>query len=382
MHIAFLTPEYPHSLSGPSGGLGTSIKNLAETLVHQNVEVSVVVYGQSQHGEFEENGIHFYFLKNQRYAIGGWYFHRKYIQKFLNQIIKQNGIDLIEATDWTGITAFMKLDCPLVIRLNGTDAYFCELEGRPQKFKNRLFEKIALKNADSLVSVSRFTAEKTNAVFGINRKYEIIPNSIELKSFSGSDRSEKSNSILYFGTIIRKKGVLELAYIFNEVIRRKPEAELIMVGKDVIDVLEHEPTIELIKGILSPEALKRFSYPGAVDYGRINEYIEKASVIVLPSFAEALPMTWIEAMALKKALVTSDIGWANEVMLNGKTGFTVSPQEHGKFAGMVLKLLGDSALREEMGRNARKRVEEIFSSEVVVEQNIEFYKSVLNHSKN
>lgn len=382
MHIAFLTPEYPHSLSGPSGGLGTSIKNLAETLVRKNVEVSVLIYGQSQHAEFEENGIHFYFLKNQRYSIGGWYFHRKYIQKFLNQIIKQKGVDLIEATDWTGITAFMKLDCPLVIRLNGSDAYFCELEGRPQKFKNRLFEKIALKNADSLVSVSRFTAEKTNAVFGINRKYEIIPNSIELKSFSVSERGEKPNSILYFGTIIRKKGVLELAYIFNEVIRRKPEAELIMVGKDVIDVLEHQSTIELIKAILSPEALKRVSFPGEVGYGKIKEYIEKASVIVLPSFAEALPMTWIEAMALKKALVTSNIGWANEVMLNGETGFTVSPRKHVKFAEMVLKLLDDSALREEMGRNARKRVEEVFSSEVVVEQNIEFYKSVLNHSKN
>lgn len=382
MHVAFLTPEYPHSLSGPSGGLGTSIKNLAETLVHKNVEVSVVVYGQSQKAEFKESGIHFYFLKNQRYSIGGWYFHRKYIQKFLNRIIKQKGVDLIEATDWTGITAFMNLDCPLVIRLNGSDAYFCELDGRPQKLKNRLFEKIALKNADSLASVSRFTAEKTNAVFEINRKYEIIPNSIELKSFSVLERSEKPNSILYFGTIIRKKGVLELAYIFNEVIKRKPEVELIMVGKDVIDVLEHESTIELIKGILSPEALKRVSFPGEVDYGKIKEYIEKASAITLPSFAEALPMTWIEAMALKKALVTSNIGWANEVMLNGETGFTVSPKKHVKFAEMVLKLLDDSALREEMGSNARKRVEEIFSSEVVVEKNIEFYKSVLNHSKN
>ncbi|MCM4154686.1 glycosyltransferase family 4 protein [Gramella sp. AN32] len=382
MHISFLTPEYPHSLSGPSGGLGTSIKNLAETLVNKNVEVSVVIYGQSQAAEFDENGIHFYFLKNQRYAIGGWYFHRRYIQKFLNQIIKQKDIDLIEATDWIGITAFIKLNCPLVIRLNGSDAYFCKLEGRPQKFKNRLFEKIALKKADSLVSVSRFTAEKTSSVFGINRKYEIIPNSIELRSFSVSNRNEKTNSILYFGTIIRKKGVLELAYIFNEVIKHKPEAELIMVGKDVKDVREHESTIELFKRILSSEALKRFSYQGAVAYEKITEYIEKASVVVLPSLAEALPMTWLEAMAMEKALVTSNIGWAKEVMVNGETGYMVNPIKHLEYADRIIQLIEDPELRSVFGKNARQKVLEEFNADVVANRNIVFYKSVLKLSGN
>ena len=116
MHICFLTPEYPHPLSKPSGGLGTSIKNLAESLIENGEKVTIVVYGQVENISFSENGIQFHFLKQQHYKIGGWWLYRKYIQRFLNKLIKTNQIDLVEAPDWTGITAFMKLCCPLIIR--------------------------------------------------------------------------------------------------------------------------------------------------------------------------------------------------------------------------------------------------------------------------
>jgi hypothetical protein len=47
MKIAFLTPEYPHPLTGNSGGIGTSIKNLAVGLVAAGCEVRIF-YGQDQ----------------------------------------------------------------------------------------------------------------------------------------------------------------------------------------------------------------------------------------------------------------------------------------------------------------------------------------------
>lgn len=110
----------------------------------------------------------------------------------------------------------------------------------------------------------------------------------------------------------------------------------------------------------------------------VRKEIEKASVVVLPSFAEALPMTWLEAMAMEKALVTSDIGWAPEVMVNGETGFTVDPKNHHLYAEKILQLLTDNKLSEKMGKAARKRVIEKFSTEVVVEKNIKFYRKVIS----
>ncbi|APG60097.1 glycosyltransferase family 4 protein [Christiangramia salexigens] len=377
MHIAFLTPEYPISICNSTGGLGTSIKNMAEALISQGIEVSIILYGQELDKEFEENGIEFYIIKQRKYKVGGWYFYRKHLETRVNSFVSRYKIDLIEAPDWTGITAFMKLKCPLIIRMNGSDGYFCSLDGRKQKFKNQFFEKLALKSADRIISVSDFTGRKTMEIFGLDKEYSVIPNSISIDDFTPSARPPEASRILYFGTLIRKKGVLELAHIFNEVIKKEPLAELVLVGKDVKDIFEHRSTLEIFKSLLHTKALSNIHYLGSVDYSVIQNELSEASVVVLPSFAEALPMTWLEAMAMEKPLVTSNIGWANEVMIDGITGFTVDPMNHILYADRIISLLNDRNLAINMGKEARKRVIQAFSSSLIAGKNISYYKQTI-----
>ncbi|WP_286760419.1 glycosyltransferase family 4 protein [Salegentibacter sp. UBA1130] len=381
MHIGFLTPEYPHPKSTSSGGLGTSIKNLASSLVAENIKVSVFVYGQKTSLRFKEYDIEFHFIEQRKYKFFGWYLYRKHLQAYLNTAIIKNKIDLIEAPDWTGITAFMKFPCPLIIRMNGSDAYFCALECRRQKFKNRFFENSALGSTDALVSVSSFTAEKTREIFKLKRDIEVIPNSIEADKFSGAEEVAIKNRVLYFGTLIRKKGVLELAGIFNEVINRNSQAELFLIGKDVVDIFEDKSTLEMFQERLSVEAADQVKYFPEVSYSEIKEHISRAAVIVLPSFAEALPMTWLEAMAMEKPLVTSNIGWAKEVMLNEVTGFTEDPKDHKAYAEKILYLLDNPCEAAEMGKAARDRVKKKFSTQVVVKRNLAFYKKIVENGK-
>ncbi|MFD0977924.1 glycosyltransferase family 4 protein [Salinimicrobium gaetbulicola] len=378
MHLAFLTSEYPHSRTTPAAGIGTSIKNMAEALVKKDVKVSVFIYGQNENDIFTEGGIKFHLIKQQRSKWLGWYLHRKFLQNYLNKYIAVEQIDAVEAPDWTGITAFMSLGCPLVIRMNGSDTYFCNLEKRPQKKKNYWFEKMALQGAEHLLSVSEFTAEKTTKLFRLKREIKIIPNSVDVGNFIPNNERVIPNTILYFGSIIRKKGVLELAEIFNWVVKQNPEAKLLLAGKDVTDSKTGRSTKELMEEIFSSEASKRIDWLGNLPYEQIQEEIAKAQVVVLPSFAEALPMTWIEAMAMEKALVTSDIGWAKEVMVDGETGFTVDPEDHITYAEKILLLLKDQELSEKMGKSARKRVKDRFATEVVTARNIEFYQKITN----
>jgi len=54
MKIAFLTPEYPHPRTGNSGGIGTSIKNLAKGLLQQGCEVRIMIYGQKEEAVFDD----------------------------------------------------------------------------------------------------------------------------------------------------------------------------------------------------------------------------------------------------------------------------------------------------------------------------------------
>tara|TARA_R100000935_G_scaffold16940_4_gene33466 strand:+ start:27857 stop:28996 length:1140 start_codon:yes stop_codon:yes gene_type:complete len=377
MHIGFLTPEFPHLPATASAGLGSSIMNLAKALVKKGARVSIFLYGQERDAVFENEGIKFHFIKQKRYKLLGWFLYRKQLQNYINKIIRKENIQLLEAPDWTGITAFMKLKCPLIIRMHGSDAYFCELENRPQKKKNYYFEKWALTGADHLLSVSKFTAEKTVAIFGLKKAITIIQNSIDIEFFKPIPGIENADLILYFGSIIRKKGVLELAEIFNNVIAKNPNATLSLLGKDVVDIIEKRSTYQLFFEKLSPQAKNKVTHIPAVEYDEIQEYLNSASVVVLPSFAEAFPMTWLEAMAMEKAIVTSNIGWAPEVMVNNITGYMENPRNHKAFSKKVLNLLNDRNLARKMGKAARKEVIEKFSTTVIIEKNINFYNNVL-----
>lgn len=377
MHIGFITPEYLHPELANSGGLGTSIKNLAESLLKKNVEVTIFVVGTKSSENFVENRINFHFIK--KYKISGftWFLTRKYYQKEISRIAKLKEIDLLEAPDWTGITAFMKFNIPLVVRLHGCDAYFCELEGRKQKQKNYWFEKLALSSSNAIIAVSSFAGSLTKTIFSLDKPIHTIYNGVDINSFKPFNISIEKNTILYFGTIIRKKGVFELAKAFNIVKLQNPKAILKLVGKDSEDIFKGVSSLDLFYELVEPEFLKDIIYHPHMNYEEIKLAISKASVVVLPSFAEAFPMTWLEAMAMEKALVTSNIGWAKEMMIDGKTGFTIDPKDYVLYANKIVKLMNENHLNEQMGKAARKQVLSKFSTDVVVLQNIEFYRKVI-----
>ncbi len=138
MHIAFLTPEYPHAATGVSGGIGTSIKNLAASLTTLGHGVRILVYGQKVDAVFEEDGIVIQQIKNVKLKGLSWYWTRKKIQHIIDALYEKQAIDIVEVPDWTGISSFIQPQkCPLVMRLNGSDTYFCHLDGRPVKWWNR-----------------------------------------------------------------------------------------------------------------------------------------------------------------------------------------------------------------------------------------------------
>jgi len=380
MKIAFLTPEYPHSRTGNSGGLGTSIKNLAIALLDHGISVRVLVYGQKEDALFEDNGIIIQQIKNIKFKGLSWLLTRKKIEKIINQLYINQEIDLVEAPDWTGITSFIRpVNCPVVIRLHGSDTYFCHLDNRKVKWLNKFHEKRALQKADSLLSVSQFTADKTNEVFGLNKKFTIIPNLIDSDLFKGNNQevfSEKS--ILYFGSLIRKKGLLELPLIFNKVIEKNPDAKLILVGKDVPDIISgNSSTWQMMQDLFSDQAIKNVEYIQSVPYTEIKEKIQKATVCVFPSFAEAFPVSWLEAMAMEKPIVASNIGWASEMIDEGKNGFLVHPMNHDTFSKRICSFLENRELCLKTGIAARKKVKDFFDIKVLAQQNIEFYKSVI-----
>ena len=376
--IAFLTPEYPHpETPGLCGGIGTSIMNLASALNVLGAKVSILVYGQQSDGFFHENGIDFYRIKNNQSRKWPRYKTQKKIEKLINQLVKADKIDLVEAADWTGITSFIKPKCPVIVKVHGSDTYFSYFSRQPLEWKKRFAEKRAMRKANALIAVSQFSADVTKSVMRLKKDFTIIPNGIDTGKFHPKV-AETSNTILYFGTLVRKKGSLELPLIFNKVFEKNASAKLVLVGLDSNDPITGNRSVwQMMQPLFTPEALENVTYAGSVAYEEIKNHIDQAAICVFPSFAEALPVSWMEAMAMGKAIVASDIGWAKEMIVDASEGFLVHPTKHEAFADRIVALLEDPELRRLFGQQARKKVEAKFSFEVVAKQNLDFYKRVL-----
>lgn len=379
MHIAFLTPEYPTTSAGRCGGLGTSLGTLARGLVRAGVKVSVILYGQERDERREEEGVILHFLRQRHYLAGGWFLYRKYIQARIKTFIEEEQIDLIEVPDWTGISAFMSFRVPVVMRFHGSDTYFCQLENRRQKVKNRWLEWYAVRGADAFIAPSTFAGERSARLFGLRQKVTRIPYGIDVSYFSNPkpDAFERG-TLLYLGTLIRKKGVLELPFILRCVRRQYPNVKLILIGNDSADsVSGRTSTYALFQEALHPDDQDAVTYLGSKPYHEVQDFIRNAHICLFPTFAETFGMVTVESMAMRKAVVNSDGGWAHELMANGESGFLVDPHDHEAFANTIVRLLTDDALTSAVGAAARNFVEKHFAIATIVTQNQAFYHNCI-----
>lgn len=378
--IAFLTPEFPHAKIAHAAGIGTSIKNLVTALVAEGVDVTIFVYGQKTQEILVENGITIHLIKNKKYKYFGWFLHRKHIENYCKSVITKENIELLEAPDWTGITAFMKFKIPLVIRFHGSDTYFCHLEQRPQKIKNFWFEKIAVLGADAFIAPTTFAGTLSKKLFKIkSKKIQTIHYGLDLTQFKNKIPEQfESGIILYVGTLIRKKGVLELPAIFARVRKQFPNAQLLLIGSDAPDIQTNSvSTWELLSAMFTKEDRKNISYIGKKPYAEVQQYIKSANVCVFPTFAETLGMVTIEAMAMQKAVVNSNIGWAKELIVDGESGYLVYPSNHDLYANKIIELLQNDNLCQQIAQQARVRVATKFDIKILVKENIDFYQQLI-----
>ncbi|MFL6227698.1 MAG: glycosyltransferase family 4 protein [Pyrinomonadaceae bacterium] len=375
MHVAFLTTEYPPL---PCGGIGTSTRNLARALVTDGHRATVLVAGEGR--EFDDGGVCVRFAGETRVPKVGWLWDARRAQRALNDLVRRDGVDVIEAHDWCGPSAGLRLERPLSVRCHGAATYFAHLLGERVRPSVRWTETLALRGARDVVAVSRFTADLTRRLFRLRAEVGVIPNGIDVEQFSPADPTEvEPETILYFGTLARKKGVLDLCRIFSLVAERRPRARLRLVGRDEPDARTGaRSTLQLCRDSLSTPARERTEFLGARPYDEVRDHVRGASLCVFPSYAEAFPLAWLEAMACAKPLVAYATGWAREVVEDGISGVLAPVGDVEAFARAVESLLGDEGARLRLGRAARARVEAQFTAGRVARRSVERYERLLN----
>lgn len=102
----------------------------------------------------------------------------------------------------------------------------------------------------------------------------------------------------------------------------------------------------------------------------------KASLVVLPSYREGVPKALLEAAAIGRAIVATDIPGCRDVVEDGINGYLVSPKDAPALAEAIISLLSDRHRLEEMGRRGRKKAEQEFGVEKVIEKHMDIYASL------
>jgi glycosyltransferase involved in cell wall biosynthesis len=101
--------------------------------------------------------------------------------------------------------------------------------------------------------------------------------------------------------------------------------------------------------------------------GDVPDLMLACDAVALLSRAEALPMSILEAMALGRPVVTSEVGGAGEAVIDGETGRVVPPGDAGAAATALTELAADTAAAQEMGARGRDRQRERFDGEAMVD---------------
>ena len=119
---------------------------------------------------------------------------------------------------------------------------------------------------------------------------------------------------------------------------------------------------------------------GFIDWVRHNDdirpYLSDSAVAVLPSYREGVPRTLLEAAAMAKPIVTTDVPGCREVVEDGVNGFLVPPKNVERLAQAMLKLADDQGMRKKMGQAGREKMLQSFTEHIIIRKTLEVYEKI------
>lgn len=188
---------------------------------------------------------------------------------------------------------------------------------------------------------------------------QVMPNPIDLQA-AETPPERGDSSILFLGRLEQEKGVFDLLNAFSAIAGRAPEACLMLCGLGSARKQLEQMALE--NGLAS-----RVVFPGWVDGEEKARLLGRAGVFVLPSYAEGMPMSVLEAMAAGTPVVATRVGAVPEMLENGNSGFVVEAGRVDELAEAILAAL-DGSRSAQLSARALARVREFYSADVVLDR--------------
>jgi len=258
---------------------------------------------------------------------------------------------------------------PVIFHLHG--GRFSEFYTRCDPLRKSLI-RVVLNRVDHIIVLSN-SWRMAIASLTINKHVTCIPNAVfdnHETRVEEKCRDYGKGQFLYLGIIQEEKGVFDLIKAFAQIIKQFPRAKLVIAGEGRIhELLLEAETLGIADAVRCP---------GWVSGEVKQQLLTCSDALVLPSYAEGLPMVILEAMAAGLPVISSKVGGIPDVVEHGVEGMLMEPGDVSKLAAAMRQLLSDGELRISMGKAARAKTLTHFSLQKVVCALEELYRSVVD----
>jgi len=284
-----------------------------------------------------------------------------------------------------GRAAAWSLDTPAVIHtVHG--APFHPYQGRGARMVFRACECWATRRCHAMVSVAdAMTDLMVAAGVAPREKFSTVYSGMEVEPFlHSSEHRERVRREFGYGSehvvigkiarLFKLKGHDDVIRAARSVVDAEPNARFLLVGDGIF-------RDRLRRQITEAGLADHFQFTGLVPPTRIPELIAAMDVVVHASLREGLARVLPQALIAGRPAVSYDVDGAREVVLNGETGFLVSPQDIDGLASALKRLVADPAMRVRMGTEGQRRFTEVFRHQHMTAQLRDLYRTVLEHRR-
>jgi glycosyltransferase involved in cell wall biosynthesis len=297
----------------------------------------------------------------------------------LARLLRRERVDLLHAHQYTPF--FYALMARLLYRR--PPVLFTE-HGRPSpdypRRKRILANRLLLQRRDRVVGVGEAVRQALIANEGIPAaRVGVIYNGVDLSPFAGPppDREAVRREmgvnaddfvLIQVARLDHLKDHATGVRAFAQVVARRPEARLVLVGEG--------PELGAIRAVLREQGQEgRVRLLGLRrDVARL---LSGADLSLLTSISEGIPLTVIEAMGAGLPVVSTRVGGLPEVVEDGRTGLLAPAGDPGALAQQIVRLAEDPSLRAEMGNLGRERALALFSEPLMHARYEQLYREML-----
>lgn len=178
----------------------------------------------------------------------------------------------------------------------------------------------------------------------------------------------------FIGRIVADKGINELVTAFDNLSKKYDNLKLILVGP--LNGEADPPKAETLTTIRTHQNIKTVGLQQDV-----RPYLVISDLFVLPSYREGFPNVVLQASAMGRACVVSDVNGCNEIIRDGFNGLIISKKDSVSLEEAMERLYRDRALLEKMANNSRELVVEKFRSEEIWQALLEEYERLIKKNE-